>query len=65
MRRRISSTPYELGARFASICACGKPINKGDRIMYYPAAKKAECRECSYQTRCALADEELGMPLSF
>ena len=34
--------PYQLTARFDSICPeTGKPIRKGDQCIYYPAMRKA------------------------
>lgn len=45
MRSRIRSTnaaPYLMNARFAGTCPeTGKTINKGDRICFVPATRKA------------------------
>ena len=44
---RYSRDPYWLNARFASDCAkCGKRINKGDRIFYYPITKSPMGSAC-------------------
>lgn len=33
--------PYEITARFDSVCPeTGKPIKKGDKCVYYPKSKK-------------------------
>lgn len=60
MRRYQDNTPREMTAKFASKCGCGKEIKPGDKIMYYPGSKRAACEDCSYQTRCELADERGG-----
>jgi len=43
---RYRQDPRWIVARFASTCSCGKPIAKGERIYYYPTARKAYCHEC-------------------
>lgn len=60
MKRYQNTTPIEMTAKFASNCGCGKQIKTGDKILYYPATKRAECWDCSYETRVALADERGG-----
>lgn len=59
-RRRYNTKPVEMIAKFQSVCGCGKTISRGDQMLYYPASRTAECWECSYATRCALADEDLA-----
>lgn len=51
MRRRnryANRDPYWLEARFSSDCAgCGRRIQKGERIFYYPNGKSAYCSDDS------------------
>ncbi len=60
MRRRIDGTPRLIAAKFESKCACGKSIKRGDEILYFPAARRAECRDCATPTLEALADEQMS-----
>jgi hypothetical protein len=48
MRYRNTS-PKWVKAKFNNTCQCGKPINKGDDVLYYPAFKRCNCKECSEQ----------------
>ena len=58
MRGRYrNATPYLLKAKFAAKCHCGQQINVGDEAMYYPSARRIECRTCATRTLEALADE--------
>lgn len=56
-RRYVSADPYWLNARFASTCTCGKRIQKGDRIFYYPKTKTAVCETCGQKGARDLAAE--------
>ena len=39
---KMKNDPYLTSARFSSTCPeTGKPISKGDKIAYYPKARKA------------------------
>ena len=49
--------PYWLNARFESACSCGKSINKGDKILYYPNGRKAVCEDCGRIGWSQLQDE--------
>ena len=41
-----SGDPRQITARFASKChTCGKPIKKGEQIIYWPNGKRAGLRE--------------------
>ena len=57
VRRRIDSTPRLIEAKYAGTCACGAPIKVNDEVLYYPSARKVECRYCATETLNALADE--------
>lgn len=40
-RKRINTAPYEIYAKFDSVChESGKAIRKGDKCVYYPSTKK-------------------------
>lgn len=40
--KRYSNDPREMTARFPAICAeSGKPIRKGDSILYWPSSRQA------------------------
>ena len=40
--KRYSNDPREMQARFPSVCAeSGKPIRKGDAILYWPSSREA------------------------
>ena len=56
-----SSTPREIEAKWGGACSCGKAIVPGDKVLYYPDARKVECWDCSYETRTLLADERGGL----
>ena len=55
--RYANSTPYLLKAKWPAQCSCGAQIKVGDEAMWYPQARKLECRECATPTLEALADE--------
>lgn len=55
--RRPTRDPYWLAAKFASKCGCGKDIKPGDRIMYFPNQKSAECEACGLKSDALMADE--------
>lgn len=59
-RTQRDTTPRLIIAKYRSICSCGKQIQPGDEILYYPAARKAECRECATETLNLLADEAMA-----
>lgn len=50
-------SPYWLQARFASSCACGKRILKGEQVYYYPSSRKAVCEACGLKGASDMADE--------
>jgi len=54
---RYSKDPFWMTAKFSSVCSCGKRINRGDRIYYYPACKKAECEDCGRKGAALMEDE--------
>jgi hypothetical protein len=44
---RVTRDPYWLAARFRGTCdKCGGNVQAGDRIWYYPTARRVYCREC-------------------
>lgn len=43
MARRYGGDPYWLTARFASVCSCGKRIEKGERGFFYPNGRRMLC----------------------
>jgi len=46
--RVLSPEPFQINTRFATVCVkCGKEIQKGERILYIPARKKACCLQCA------------------
>lgn len=62
---RYKLDPCEITARFPSTCAeSGKPIKKGERILYYPNGKKvflighAPKQEADFRSFQSLAFEE-------
>ena len=55
--RYANSTPYLIKAKWPAMCSCGVQIQVGDEALYYPLARKLECRECATPTLEALADE--------
>jgi hypothetical protein len=52
-------TPFLINAKYKSKCGCGKEILPGDEVLYFPQARKVECRDCATPTLEALADEEM------
>jgi hypothetical protein len=49
-RSSYRGDPYWLAARYAGECAsngCSDPINKGDRIFYYPRHRRAYVGACA------------------
>ena len=60
MRRIYSSKPFLIKAKYASKCACGAEIKPGDEVLYFPATRKVNCRDCATSTLEMLADEEMG-----
>ena len=61
--RHYSSDPYWITARFRSVCACGQPIQRGDRAFYYPRTRKAVCEGCGRIGESDLQDEMLNESL--
>ncbi len=55
---RNAHPPRWIIAKYASTCACKTPIKPGDRIMYFPASKTAECEACGLKTQGLLDDED-------
>ena len=55
--RRYPQDPYWTTARFRSLCSCGRQIQKGERIFYYPRERKAVCEGCGQQGSAALRAE--------
>ena len=49
--------PYWMKARFASICACGRQIKKGEDIYYFPRQRVAECDGCGAKSAALMDDE--------
>lgn len=54
-----NSTPYLITAKYPATCRCGQEIKAGDEALYYPSARKVECRKCATPTLNALADERM------
>jgi len=54
--------PRQITAKFPSTChTCGKKINKGDQIIYWPNGKKAghlKCDEADYRQSLASFEDE-------
>jgi hypothetical protein len=47
---QYSGDPRQITARFLSTChTCGKPIKKGETIIYWPNGKKAGHYDCDIQ----------------
>lgn len=68
MRRRyMARDPYWTRARFNSTCSCGHPIQKEDRIFYYPSQKKAVCEgpQCGQRGAEDLADAKAVETVSY
>ena len=59
--RRYDATPYLLNAKYSGKCHCGKEIKVGDEVIYFPASRTVECRDCATPTLMALADERMSM----
>jgi hypothetical protein len=57
-----SGDPRQIIARFASKChTCGKPIKKGEQIIYWPNGKHAghlKCDEADYRNSLASFEDE-------
>ncbi len=62
---RYSKDPYWLEARFNSKCSkCNEPINKGQKIFYYPLTKdvfSTECAKAASRDFTSLANYEDNM----
>lgn len=43
---KYQGDPRWISARFPSTCRCGKRINKGDEILWYPGKKYVLCQTC-------------------
>ena len=43
---RYRGDPRWITARFSSVCGCGKRINKGEDILYWPSSRTAQCKTC-------------------
>jgi hypothetical protein len=59
MRRQRNTTPYLIKAKYPGKCACGKEIKPGDEVLYFPASRAVNCRDCATSTLEMLADEEM------
>lgn len=58
-----NNNPYELRAKFDSICPeTGKQIKRGDICVYYPSVRKAYHSDSqqAYEFRKMKADESMG-----
>ena len=57
-----SGDPRQITARFPSKChTCGKPIKKGEQIIYWPKGKHAghlKCDEVDYRNSLASFEDE-------
>ena len=57
-----SGDPRQIAARFPSKChTCGKPIKKGEQIIYWPNGKQAghlQCDEADYLKSLASFEDE-------
>lgn len=42
--------PLWIKAKFPSRCSCGRDVAKGDRILYFPGARRVECETCGSDT---------------
>ena len=42
---KYSADPFWMVAKFNSTCSCGKAINKGEKIYYYPKGRVAVCAD--------------------
>lgn len=52
-RSSYSGDPRWITAKFSSNCShCGKKINRGDRIFYYPRTKSVFCEGPSCGKHC-------------
>lgn len=57
-KRPPSTKPFPMKARFPGRCKdCPVLIAVGDEIMYFPAEKKAQCKNCSTPQ---VSDEEIA-----
>jgi hypothetical protein len=61
MKRHRNTSPLWIVARFASPCACGVQINRGDRILYHPSTKTAQCEQCGRQHQRNLAADDMDV----
>ena len=63
-KKRKDILPYEITARFDSVCAeTGKPIKKGDWCIYYPFSKKVyhpDSKQASEYRAWRFDEEMLG-----
>lgn len=55
MRQR--GDPRWISAKYDGRCKCGREIEKGDRVNWFPAEKAVECSTCGAKTQAALDDE--------
>ena len=60
---RYNGDPRWLTAKYASTCACGKCINPGDEIMWFPRQRVAECETCGLMTQAHIEDDNLNQVL--
>lgn len=50
-----------MDAKFDSVCRCGLPILRGERMAYNPYSKRAICTGCLNAWAESVADEERYM----
>ena len=66
---RYSGDPRQITAHFKSTChTCGKPIKKGEQIIYWPNVKHAghlACDDADYRKSLASFDDEAAYNREF
>jgi hypothetical protein len=61
MKRHRNASPVWMAARFASACACRQAIRRGDRILYHPASRTAQCQTCGKEHQRNLAADDFDL----
>ena len=59
-RNRQNNDPRWITARYTGTCHCGRSVNPGDLILYFPIGKSVSCQACGKIDEMRIQDEELN-----
>jgi|10_taG_2_1085330.scaffolds.fasta_scaffold02887_2 hypothetical protein len=52
--------PYWITAKRDDVCGCGRGVEVGDRVMWFPREKAVECGDCGRKTASLLEDDDMN-----